>query len=83
MSKKDNILKKNKLEEYPLNESEILQIASLTALIKQSQMAQDQLYSLLLKNITDRYEISNKTVELNWSEIMDQGAKFAKLIVKD
>lgn len=83
MSKKDELL--NKDEEatlYDLTPEEIVEVASLVALVEQAQAAQNFIYSRICQNIADRYEISDKDITLNWTEIMKDGAKAAKLIVK-
>jgi hypothetical protein len=84
-SKKDKLLNKNKdgsIESYDLNEDEKVQLAAIIALFQQAQNAQDILYSNLIKNISDRLEISNATLDINMSEVMQEGTKIAKLLVK-
>jgi hypothetical protein len=80
MSKKDDILKKE-VTEYELTEEEKLQVASLIALIEQARQAQDILYSTIVKNIGDRYEITDKDLTLNFEEMMKDGVQNAKLVV--
>ncbi len=83
MSKKKDILGKNpKVEEYDLNDEEKLEVASLIALIEQAEAARNFIYFRICQNVADRYEISNRDITLNFQEIMDQGAKVAKLVVK-
>jgi hypothetical protein len=82
MSKKDDILKKEPTE-YPLTDEEIVEIASLVALVQQAEAARNFIYSRIIQNIGDRYELTGKELSLNFQEIMDRGAKCAKLIVKD
>lgn len=83
MSKKDDLLKKNeKMTLYDLTEEEIVEVASLIALISQARAAQDFIYSRICQNIAARYEIADKDITLNFEEIMEKGAKVAKLVVK-
>lgn len=84
MSKKADLLgnKENK-ELYDLTDNEKLEIASLIALEQQAQAARNFIYSRIVSNIADRYELSGRDVSLNWEEIMQEGAKVAKLVVKD
>lgn len=83
MAKKDSILGKNQeVEYYDLNDEEKLQVASLVALMEQARMAQDQLYSMIVRNVSDRYEIVDKDITLNFEEILTNGAKCSKLVVK-
>lgn len=86
MSKKDELLG-NKVnpdvQYYDLNEEEILEVASLVALIQQADAARNFIYSRIAQNIADRYEISGKDITLNFEDIMNKGAKFAKLVVTE
>lgn len=83
-SKKDALLnKKTDGNEYTLNEVEIIEVASLMALEEQAQAARNFMYSRILERIAERHGIADGTeVDLNWEEIMKEGAKTAKLIVK-
>ena len=84
MSKKDELL--NKDEEatlYDLTPEEIVEVASLVALVEQAQAAQNFIYSRICQNIAGRHEISDKDITLNFAEIMEKGAKVAKLVVKN
>jgi len=84
VSKKSDILKKKSdTQYYDLTTEEIIEVASLLALVEQARHAQDFIYSRIVQNIADRYEISNKDISLNFDEIMEQGAKVAKLVVKN
>jgi len=84
MSKKDAILNKAvKTKEYDLTPEETVEIASLVALIQQAEAARNFIYSRIAQNIADRLEIKDKDITFNFQDIMDKGAKFAKLIVKD
>jgi hypothetical protein len=83
MSKKDAILNKATSNEYDLTSEEIVEIASLVALIQQAEAARNFIYSRIVQNIADRLEIKEKEITLNFEDIMNKGAKFAKLIVKD
>jgi hypothetical protein len=84
MSKKDAILNKAvETKEYDLTSEEIVEIASLVALIQQAEAARNYIYSRIAQNVADRLEIKDKEISFNFEEIMNQGAKFAKLIVKD
>lgn len=86
MSKKDELLSKSAVvepTEYELTPEEIVEIASLIALIEQAEAARNFIYSRIVQNVADRLEISGKEITLNFEEIMTQGAKVAKLIVKD
>lgn len=82
--KRDKILRKDEksVEYYDLNEQEQLQIGSLVALVEQARMAQDMFYTQIVQNVADRLEISNARLDLNMDEIMNNGAKYAKLVVK-
>lgn len=84
MNKKDKLLKKDKaeVEYYDFNDQEKTQLSALIALMQQAQSAQDILYSNLINDIASRYEISNATLDINMSEVLKEGAKAAKLIVK-
>lgn len=83
MSKKDKILgKKPEVEYYDLNDEERTEVASLIALIEQAQAAQNFIYSRICQNIADRYEISDRDITLNFEEMMKDGVKVAKLVVK-
>jgi hypothetical protein len=84
MSKKDAILNKAiETKEYDLTSEEIVEIASLVALIQQAEAARNFIYSRIAQNVADRLEIKDKDITFNFQDIMDKGAKFAKLIVKD
>lgn len=85
MSKKDQLLKKNEqgVTLYDLTDQEILEIASVIALEEQAQAARNFMYSRAVERIADRHEIVGKDITLNFQEIMEQGAKVAKLVVKD
>lgn len=84
MSKKDQLLgNKEAIESYPLNEEEIVEVASLIALVEQAEAARNFIYSRIVQNVADRYEISDKEITLNFEEIMRDGAKVAKLIVRN
>lgn len=78
--KKSDMLKKEATE-YELNDEEKLQVASLIALIEQARQAQDILYSKIVRDVGDRYELSDKDLTLNFEEMMKDGVKVAKLIV--
>jgi hypothetical protein len=83
-SKKEELLgKANNTQLYDLTENEKIEVASLIALEEQAQAARNFIYSRIVSNVADRFEISNKDISLNWEEIMSQGAKVAKLVVKD
>lgn len=83
MSKKEELLAKSSEQtEYSLTDEEILEVASLIALEEQAQHARNFIYSRIVQNIANRYEISDKELSLNFEEIMEKGAKVAKLIVK-
>ena len=84
MSKKADILKKaDNTQYYDLTDNEILEIASLIALIEQAEAARNFMYSRIAQNIADRHKIVDKEITLNFEEIMSKGAQFAKLVVKD
>lgn len=83
MSKKDELLNKNESAElYDLNDEEKVEVASLIALIEQARAAQDVIYSGIVRRIADRYEVVDKDITLNFEEIMKDGVKVAKLVVK-
>jgi hypothetical protein len=82
MSKKDELLNKGE-QRYDLTEEEIVEVASLMALVQQAKAAQDFIYSRIVQNIASRYELVDKEITLNFEEILEQGAKVAKLVVKD
>ena len=84
-SKKDELLGKSKTEvqEYDLTAEEIVEIASLVALEEQAQAARNFIYSRICQNVADRLEVSGKDISFNFETIMEKGAKFAKLVVKD
>lgn len=82
MSKKDELLNKGE-QRYDLTEEEIVEVASLMALVQQAKAAQDFIYSRIVQNIASRHEIVDKEITLNFDEILEQGAKVAKLVVKD
>jgi hypothetical protein len=83
--KRDELLNKKQSEttEYELTTQEKNQLAALLTLVQQAQQAQDIIYSNLLESVAGRLELSNKTLEFNMNEILEQGAKVAKLIAKD
>jgi hypothetical protein len=84
MSKKADILKKaDTTQYYDLTSEEIVEIASLIALIEQAEAARNFIYSRITQNIADRHNIVDKEITLNFQEIMEKGATFAKLVVKD
>lgn len=84
MSKKDELLgKPGDVTYYDLNQEEIVEVASLVALEEQAQAARNFIYSRIVQNIAARHEISDKDITLNFEEIMEKGAKVAKLVVKD
>lgn len=86
MSKKDELLgnkKDSSVTYYDLTPEEILEVASLVALIEQAEAARNFIYSRIAQNIADRYEISGKDITLNFEDIMTKGAKEAKLVVTD
>ncbi len=86
-SKKEELLKKAApagTTSFDLNETEILEIASLQALVEQAEAARNFMYSRIVGRIAQRNNIEEgKDIDLNWAEIMAEGAKVAKLIVKD
>lgn len=84
MSKKSDLLgnKKETVQEYDLTPEEILEVASLVALIEQADAARNFIYSRIAQNVADRLEIIDKDITFNFDEIMEKGAKFAKLVVK-
>lgn len=83
MAKKDQILKKNnEAQEYELTDQEKLEVASLIALIEQARQAQDMIYSMIVRNISDRLELVDKDLSLNFEDMMKDGVKVAKLIAK-
>lgn len=84
MTKKDELLKKNAeyKDEYELTPEEKTQVASLMNLITQARMAQDFLYSTIVQNVADRFEITDKDITLNFQDIEDKGIDAARLIVK-
>lgn len=79
--KKSDMLKREATE-YELNDEEKLQVASLIALIEQARTAQDVLYSKIVRDIGERYELTDKDLSLNFEDMMKDGVKVAKLIVK-
>ncbi len=79
--KKSDMLKREATE-YELNDEEKLQVASLIALIEQARQAQDILYSKIVRDIGERYELVDKDLSLNFEAMMKDGVKVAKLIVK-
>ncbi len=79
--KKSDMLKREATE-YDLNDEEKLQVASLIALIEQARTAQDVLYSKIVRDIGERYELTDKDLTLNFEDMMKDGVKVAKLIVK-
>lgn len=85
MSKKNELLNKGKSDfvEYDLTEEEIVEVASLVALIEQAEAARNFIYSRIAQNVADRLEVNGKEITFNFETIMSQGAKFAKLLVKD
>lgn len=83
MSKKSELLGKEEATFYDLNEQEILEVASLVALVEQARAAQDFIFTRIVENIADRYEIVGKDISLNFDEIMQEGAKVARLVVRD
>jgi len=83
MSKKDTILNNNKAVDYDLTNNEKIEVASLIALISQARAAQDFIYSQIVQRVADRLNVSDKDISLNFEEIMEQGTKIAKLVVKD
>lgn len=83
MSKKEELLNKaEEVSQYDLTDEEIVEVASLIALEEQAQAARNFIYSRIVQNIADRLEISDKEITLNFEEIMEKGAKVAKLVVK-
>lgn len=86
-SKKEELLKKAASDEatsYDLTEAEILEVASLMALVEQAEAARNFMYSRIVGLIAQRNNVpEGKDVDLNWVDIMQQGAKVAKLVVKD
>ena len=88
MSKKEELLNKAVTTEdaksFDLTEIEIIEVASLMALEEQAQAARNFMYSRIVEHIGTRLNIADGTeIDLNWAEIMSQGAKAAKLVVKD
>lgn len=85
MSKKEELLKKNEqgVTYYDLTDEEILEVASLVALVEQAEHARNFIYSRIAQRVADRLEVSNKEISFNFQEIMDQGAKVAKLVVRN
>lgn len=81
MSRKEDLLKKE-VTEYNLNDEEIMEVASLVALIEQAEAARNFIYTRIAERVADRHGIVDKDITFNFQEIMDKGAKFAKLIVK-
>ena len=83
MSKKDSILsKKKEAQELDLTENEKIQLGAIVSLMEQARTAQDILYTQLVNQIAERYEITGKDIGINMDEVMKSGAKVAKLIVK-
>lgn len=84
MSKKDQLLGKDEgVELYDLTGEEVVEVASLLALEEQAQAARNYIYSRIVQNIADRCEVSGKEITLNFEEIVEKGAKVAKLVVKN
>lgn len=83
-SKKDTLLKKqdDNVTTYDLTQEEIVEIASLVALVEQAEHARNFIYSRICQNAADRLELSDKDISFNFEEIMEKGAKFAKLVVR-
>lgn len=83
-SKKDELLNKAQEEtSYTLTEAEILEVASLMALVEQAEAARNFMYSRIVGLIAQRNNVPDGSdVDLNWVEIMKEGAKVAKLVVK-
>ena len=84
MSKKDELLGgkvESNVQYYDLNPQEILEVASLVALVEQAEAARNYIYSRICQNVADRYEIVDKDITLNFQDIMEKGAKEAKLVV--
>lgn len=83
MSKKNELLNKSAgKEEYELTPEEKTQVASLMNLITQARMAQDFLYSTIVQNVADRFEITDKDITLNFQEIESSGIDAARLVVR-
>lgn len=81
-SKKDALLNRQpEVTTYDLTQEEIVEVASLIALEEQAQAARNFIYSRIVQNIAERHGIAGDNVSLNFEEIMEQGAKVAKLVV--
>jgi hypothetical protein len=82
MAKKDTILKKSEPTEYELTDGEKQALGGLLNLAEQAKIAQDLIYTQLVQSIAARYEITNKDIEINMQEALDNGLDSARLIVK-
>lgn len=83
MTKKNELLNKSAgKEEYELTPEEKTQVASLMNLITQARMSQDYLYSMIVQNVADRFELVDKDITLNFQEIEDKGIDAARLVVR-
>lgn len=83
MSRKEELLNKaEEVSQYDLTDEEVVEVASLIALEEQAQAARNFIYSRIVQNIAQRLEVSGKEITLNFEEIMEKGAKVAKLVIK-
>lgn len=83
--KKEDILKKPEeffTEQYDLDADEKIQVASVIALVEQAREAQNNLLVAIINRVAERYEVNDAELSLNMPDIMERGAKYAKLIVK-
>lgn len=83
--KKEDILKKPEeffTEQYDLDADEKIQVASVIALAEQAREAQNNLLVAIINRVAERYEVNDAELSINMADIMERGAKYAKLIVK-
>lgn len=82
MSRKEDLLnRQTEATTYDLTQEEIVEVASLIALEEQAQAARNFIYSRIVHNIAERHGVASDNVSLNFEEIMEKGAKVAKLVV--
>lgn len=66
-------------EYFDLNEFEKGQIQALAELVQQARLAQDVIYTNLVQSVAARYELNNRTIDIDMQHVFEHGASDVKL----
>lgn len=84
MTKKEDLLateqpQDQEFEYFDLNDIEKGQIQALAELVQQARLAQDVIYTNLVQSVAARYELTNRTIDIDMQEVMTKGASNVQL----